>query len=401
VNRRRFMGLLGTAGAILALEPSWGLAGESSHDLAVRGQDLLGAGQTDRALEVLLRSRDLDPKNARAYALLGRAYFQRGEARQALAAFRLAVRLNPEDTLSRIMVETIELFPLPLQAGPGLSEPGRPAVGGQAGRDRSVGAGRPSSLEREAQAERARLMEQGRADRRAGPFRLLLDPGHGGSDPGAAGPGPREADVVLDLALRLARILAATPDAVAVSLTRVADAGLPGWARAGLAGYYDADWLVSLHATRLADTRASGLSVLALGREASTPLAAAVAAVENGAYGPEGPDGGRGGEMIFSRAVRRAAGTGLWRRGVEMAGLFVESLPAGAPLALRPLASVPLRLLAEADAPAMLVETGLLSNPADAAHLASAEARGALAQTLAQAVLAVVRAGKAPGPGAK
>jgi N-acetylmuramoyl-L-alanine amidase len=392
VNRRRFVGLLGAAGAVLALGPGWALASESSHDLAVRGQDLLAAGQTDQALEVLLRARDMDPRNSRVFALLGRTYFQRGEARLALAAFRMAIRLNPEDTLSRMMVETIELFPLPLQAAAARS------ASDPSGRDRP-GNGRLSALEREAQAERALIKEKGRAARSAGPFRLLLDPGHGGSDPGAAGPGLREADVTLDLSLRLARVLAGYRDEVAVSLTRVADAGLPGWARAGLAGYYGADWFVSLHATRVVEARASGIGVLALDAKTSDPVAAAVARVENEAHGREAPDGGRGGETIFLRAVRQAAASGLERRGVDMAGRFLKALPKTSPLPPRPLATAPLRLLAEADTPAMLVEAGFLSNPSDAASLGSADARGAVAQALAQAVLAVVQAGTAAGPG--
>lgn len=390
MNRRRFVGLLGAVGAGLFLSPGWALAGESSHELAVRGQDLLQAGQLDRALEVLLRARDLDPRNARAYALLGRAYFQRGDARRALDAFRLAVRLNPEDTLSRIMVETIELFPLPPKRSDPRPELGRVGVGVQTGD--KAGGSRLSTLEREAQAERERLQKTGGATGHGGPFRLLLDPGHGGSDPGAVGAGPREADLTLDIALRLARNLAANQNELNVSLTRVADAGLPGWARAGLAGFYGADWLISLHATRLADTAFSGLSVLALGRQASTPLAAALAKEEDRAFGPDAPDGGRGGQAVFSRAVTLAAATGIDRRGVAMAELFVKSLPPGLKPAPRPLATAPLRLLAEASAPAMLVETGLLSNAGDAAILAKAENRAALAEGLARAVLTVVQA---------
>lgn len=397
MNRRRFLGLVGAAGAGLLLRPGWSLA-ESSHELAVHGQELLQAGKLGQALEVLRRARDVDPKNARAYALLGRAYFQSGDARAALDAFRLAVQLNPEDTLSRIMVETIELFPLP-KAQATMGETGRIGVGVRTGRDK-VGSSRQSALEREAEAERARLRQTGMAAPAAGPFRLLLDPGHGGSDPGAAGDGPREADVALDIALRLTRNLAEASGELTVSLTRVADAGLPGWARAGLAGFYGADWMLSLHATRLADPAASGLSVLALGRQASTPLAAAVAQVENRSFGPDTPEGGLGGQRIFARAVETAASTGSWRRGVEMAGLFVKSLPTGMMPAPRPLATAPLRLLAEASAPAMLVEAGLLSNPGDAAALAKAETRAALAAGMAKAVLAVVRSRSGAAPAA-
>jgi N-acetylmuramoyl-L-alanine amidase len=79
-----------------------------------------------------------------------------------------------------------------------------------------------------------------------------------------------------------------------------------------------------------------------------------------------------------------------------MAGRMVKALPSKLPLAVRPLGLAPLNLLATADTPAIFVETGFLSNPGDAAVLAGAEARQALAQGLAQAVLAVAQPGDRP-----
>lgn len=385
MKRRRCLELLGAAGAVLTVWPGLALAGDSAYELANRGQDLLAAGKIEEAVAVLAKARGLDPRNARVYALLGRAYFQRGHARRALAAFRLAVRLNPEDTLSRMMVETIELFPLPPKPPAGLDARPDPQLDGRAP------AGRPSALEREAQEERAGLLDTGRSPRAAGPFRLLLDPGHGGADPGAVSGGLREADVALDLSLRLARALASA-DGLTVSLTRVADVGLPGWARAGLAGYYGADWLLSLHATRLDDPKTSGLLALALDERASGSEAAAVAAVENWAFGGEAPDGGRGGESVFLRTVGLATARETWHRGLDLAGRFVAALPAGGVVAPRPLATAPVRELAAAGTPAVLVEAGFLSNAGDAARLAAAATRDALARALAKAVLAVVRA---------
>jgi hypothetical protein len=140
--------------------------------------------------------------------LLGRAYFQKGDAARALEEFRLAVRLNPEDTISRMMVDKITLFPLP---------PGEPA-------SKAGGVGRSTTLERDAKAERERLLSGKTLPGTAGAFRLLIDPGHGGSDPGAAGPGLRESDVALDVSLRLARVLEdQAKGTVEVFLTRVVD----------------------------------------------------------------------------------------------------------------------------------------------------------------------------------
>jgi len=381
VNRRFFLRLAGTAGAVLLMGPGKVFAAKSAQDLAGEALDLLGAGHLDEALEILGRAKRLDPRDDRVRALLGRAYFQKGDAARALEEFRLAVRLNPEDTISRMMVDKITLFPLP---------PGGPA-------SKAGGVGRSTTLERDAKAERERLLSGKTLPGTTGAFRLLIDPGHGGSDPGAAGPGLRESDVALDVSLRLARVLEdQAKGTVEVFLTRVVDAGLPSWARASLAGWYGADLLVSVHATRLPDPKVSGLGVFAFAPDTADPVAGAVAKVENAV--PAGrkrhdPDAGR---ELFVRAVRRAATAGLQRRGAAMAGRMVKALPPKLPLAVRPLGLAPLNLLATADTPAVFVETGFLSNPGDAAVLAEAEARQALAQGLAQAVLAVAQTGDRP-----
>jgi len=387
MKRRDALAWLGGAGALLALAPGELFGSPNPHDLAVEGLELLSAGQLDKALEVLQKARRLDPRNDRVWALLGRVWFKKGDVRQALDAFRLAVRLNPEDTMSRIMVETIEQFPLPAPA----PQPDQPDADARSPLRARRSVNRLSDLEREAKAERQQLMETGKRGRASGPFRLVLDPGHGGSDPGAAGSGLREADVALDISLRLARILAAAKDTVTVSLTRVADAGLPGWARAGLAGWYAADMLLSIHATRIPDTAVGGVAICTFGQHAAGAVAAAVAQTENAAYGREDPAAGQGSGELFVRATRLAAATGLRRRGAALAGWCRAAWPAKAPLAVLPLQTAPLRLLAEADAPAMLVEMGFLSHAGDAAVLGVPEKRQALAQSLAQAVLAMAR----------
>lgn len=356
---------------------------ETPDTLASMAQDLLASGHPEKALPLLLEAQGKDARNDRVQALLGRTYMQQGDARRALDHFRLAVRINPEDTLSRMMAETISQFPLPKRTG---DEKERPS-------------GRPSSsLAGEAQAERQALMQQGVAPRRPGPFRLLLDPGHGGSDPGIPGGGPREADVALDVSLRLARILVGSKDTVAVSLTRTADVTLPGWARAALAGFYEADLFLSVHAARVKNPNAAGIIVYSLGRTATNPVAAAAAEAENTAYGRSASleSGGKG---LFVSAARQAAGAGHRQREAALAGVMAKALPATAPLPPRGTGAGPFRLLAETDTPALLLEVGFLSHPDDLVVLVSADKRHMLAQSLATAVLAGINASGTSGAG--
>ncbi|MHC1789168.1 N-acetylmuramoyl-L-alanine amidase [Solidesulfovibrio sp.] len=377
MNRRQVLAFLAAAG-FAACSPGMARA-DTADELAAAAQAELTGGNTAKALGMLLEAEGKDPRNDRVQALLGRTYFQQGDARAALSHFTLAVRINPEDTLSRMLAETISQFPLP------------PAKSGPA-RETGSGRPRPSALARQAQTERENLLAGGPRVARQGPPRLLIDAGHGGSDAGSVGDGLREADVTLDLALRLARLLAAAGDELTILLTRTADVTLPGWARAALAGFYGADLLISLHAARLPDPGAAGIVVFGLERQPSDALAALASRVENGCYGPGNSWTQRGGEGVFVAAVRDAAGHGRPERGRQLATALARAIPAASPLPVRPAAAGPFRLLAAADRPALLVETGFLSNPDDAAALANADRRQQLAGSLAEAVLTVARA---------
>lgn len=374
MNRRQALAFLGAAGLAACWPRS--LLAASADELAGEGQAELTGGNVPKALALLLEAEAKDPRNDRVQALLGRAYFQQGDARTALSHFNLAVRINPEDTLSRLLAGTISQFPLP---------------GGGSGREPASGRARPSALAREAQAEREALIGSAGRAKRQGPPRLLLDPGHGGSDPGAVAGSLREADVTLDLSLRLARLLAAAKDELVLHLSRTADVTLPGWARAGLGGFYGADLCVSLHAARVVEPGAAGILVASFTRQPSDTLAALAARTENAAYGPATSWTTRGGEGLFVAAVGEAAGQGRRERSRVLAEGLARAIPASSPMPVRGAAAGPFRLLAETEVPALFIETGFLSNPDDAAALGNADKRQALARSLADAVLAVAR----------
>ena len=85
---------------------------------------------------------------------------------------------------------------------------------------------------------------------RRGRYLVVIDPGHGGPDPGAIGiQGLREADVVLDVALQIARLLQSRGVQVLLTRTSEVDVDLPP--RVELANRSQADLFVSLHANAL------------------------------------------------------------------------------------------------------------------------------------------------------
>lgn len=377
MNRRVVLRLLGLTGAVLAGVPVGTVLAASADELAGQAQDALAVGDSEKALALLTQAQAKDPRNDRVQSLLGRTYFERGDARTALAHFSLAVRINPEDTLSRIMAETISQFPLP---------PAPPTVGENPPSKRVMPP--PNDA---ARAERDALMASNGKQPPKPPLRLLLDPGHGGADHGAPGEGLRESDVALDIALRLARLLAASPEAVSLSLTRTADVSLPQWARASLAGFYGADLLLSLHATRVPRPEAGGVAVYAFSRTPSDPVAREVVRVEDGGRRPQPARADRTGQELFLKAARHAANAKRSASSDRLARNLLAGLhAANSPIPVNNVAGAgPFGLLAASDIPAVLVEAGFLSRPEDAAGLAVPEKRQALAQSLATVILRI------------
>ncbi|MCI5779125.1 MAG: N-acetylmuramoyl-L-alanine amidase [Lentisphaeria bacterium] len=179
---------------------------------------------------------------------------------------------------------------------------------------------------------------------------ILVDPGHGGHDRGtAAASGDTEKDLNLALALRLADALREV--GFTVRLTRETDRFLTLDRRAELAGEPGTDLLISVHHNAsAANPDAAGMETFALREEDPAESARARAALRL-AYLIQREQSG----------VNRAPG-----RGVKTARFKV------------------LRL---APVPAVLVEAGFLTNPAEAARCADPEHRTQLARAIARAVL--------------
>jgi N-acetylmuramoyl-L-alanine amidase len=116
-----------------------------------------------------------------------------------------------------------------------------------------------------------------------GVSRIVIDPGHGGHDPGAQGKGVNEAELVLDVALRLEKLLSAVPG-VEVILTRRTDEFVPLPERTAIANREGADLFLSIHANASTSAQARGIETYFL-NFASNLSAASVAARENAASG--------------------------------------------------------------------------------------------------------------------
>lgn len=109
-----------------------------------------------------------------------------------------------------------------------------------------------------------------------GPRMIVLDPGHGGIDPGAENGGVKEADLMLTFARELKELLLRDGE-FDVLLTRDADDFVPLESRIKIARAAGADVFVSLHADAVNEGEASGATVYTLAEEASDDAAQALA----------------------------------------------------------------------------------------------------------------------------
>jgi N-acetylmuramoyl-L-alanine amidase len=116
-----------------------------------------------------------------------------------------------------------------------------------------------------------------------GVSRIVIDPGHGGHDPGARAGGLSEAELVLDIALRLEKLLARVPG-VDVVLTRRTDDYVALQERTAIANREGADLFLSIHANASGNRQARGIETYFL-NFATSLSTAAVAARENAASG--------------------------------------------------------------------------------------------------------------------
>lgn len=112
-----------------------------------------------------------------------------------------------------------------------------------------------------------------------GVSRIVIDAGHGGHDPGARANGLAEAELVLDVAARLRKLLEKQPD-IEVTMTRETDVFVPLEQRTAIANREGADLFLSIHANASHSARARGVETYFL-NFASNPEAEALAAREN------------------------------------------------------------------------------------------------------------------------
>ena len=220
------------------------------------------------------------------------------------------------------------------------------------------------------------------------PFTVVLDPGHGGMDPGAIRKGVREKDVVLAIARELADMLNARGGFKAV-LTREGDHFVSLAERVQIAQAAGGDLLLSIHANTHTNSALSGLEAYFLSLEGATDSEAqALADKENAADRVGLPPGERQGDVLsiltdlrMSRNLTQANRLANHLIGAARRSEVVEA---------RKVKQAGFLVLRSLDMPSVLVEAAYLSNGHDRELLRTRKGQKDLAGVLLAGVLAHV-----------
>ncbi|MBT0624633.1 N-acetylmuramoyl-L-alanine amidase [Pseudomonas fluorescens] len=214
---------------------------------------------------------------------------------------------------------------------------------------------------------------------------VVVDPGHGGKDPGAIGSkGQREKDVVLSIAQLLAKRLK-REKGFDVKLVRNDDFFVPLRKRVDIARQHKADMFISVHADAAPRLTASGASVYALSEGGATSATARfMAQRENGAdlLGATTLLNLKDKDPMLAGVILDMSMNATIASSLQLGSSVLGSLQNITTLHQKRVEQAGFAVLKSPDVPSILVETGFISNTQDAQRLVTARHQQAVADGL-------------------
>ncbi|MGN8139437.1 N-acetylmuramoyl-L-alanine amidase [Pseudomonas sp. 22105] len=240
----------------------------------------------------------------------------------------------------------------------------------------SASAGVPASVPRETPQEKSHPKRD---------IMVVVDPGHGGKDPGAIGAkGEREKDVVLSIAQLLARRLK-REKGFDVKLVRNDDFFVPLRKRVEIARQHKADMFISVHADAAPRLTASGASVYCLSEGGATSATARfMAQRENGVdlLGATSLLNLKDKDPMLAGVILDMSMNATIAASLQLGSTVLGSLAGITTLHQKRVEQAGFAVLKSPDVPSILVETGFISNPRDSQRLVTARHQQAVADGL-------------------
>jgi N-acetylmuramoyl-L-alanine amidase len=215
---------------------------------------------------------------------------------------------------------------------------------------------------------------------------VVIDPGHGGRDPGAQIRGISEAQIVLDIALELERLLGMEPN-VEVVLTRRANAYVPLEERTAIANRSGADLFLSIHVNASASASARGFETYFL-NFAPNPEAEALAARENAGSAKTMSNLP---EIVKAIALNNKIDESRDFASMVQRSMFEHLKQPDRSVRNLGVKQAPFMVLIGATMPSVLVEVSFLTNRTEAARLRSESYRREVAEALRKGIMSYQR----------
>ncbi|TCL04465.1 N-acetylmuramoyl-L-alanine amidase AmiC [Sodalis ligni] len=224
------------------------------------------------------------------------------------------------------------------------------------------------------------------------PIVIMLDPGHGGEDPGAIGKRrTREKDIVLKIARHL-RTLIEREAHMKVYMTRNEDVFIPLQVRVAKARKLRADLFVSIHADAFTDRSARGASVFALSTKGATSAAARFLAQTQNAADEIGGVG-KSGDRYLDHTLFDLMQTATITDSLKFGRQVLSRLGKIAHLHKNTVDQAGFAVLKAPDIPSILVETGFISNIDEERRLATSRYQRQLAESILAGIKGYFAAG--------
>ena len=215
---------------------------------------------------------------------------------------------------------------------------------------------------------------------------VALDPGHGGEDPGAIGPGgTREKDVVLQIAHRLRDRINQQPNMRAY-LTRDADFFVPLHIRVQKARSVQADLFISLHADAFFTDVPQGASVFALSEKGASSSAARWLANKENSADLVGGINAKAKDVQLQKALFDMSTTAQINDSMKLGSAMLGEMGNVGKLHKPRVEQASFAVLKAPDIPSVLVETAFISNPMEEARLRSEDYQIQLADALMRGI---------------
>jgi N-acetylmuramoyl-L-alanine amidase len=218
------------------------------------------------------------------------------------------------------------------------------------------------------------------------PIIVMLDPGHGGEDPGAVGRKKTlEKNVVLSIARRVKKLIDAEPN-MRAALTRDGDFFVPLNQRVEKARRVQADLMVSIHADAFTNPNARGSSVFALSERGATSAAARwLAQKENNADLVGGVDIGSK-DAAVTKTLLDLSQSAQINDSLKVGAMILTALGKHNALHKKEVEQAGFAVLKAPDIPSILVETAFISNLEEEAKLNDPKQQQRFAESIADGI---------------